>query len=256
MEASSQHPANFSAYVINLDSAKGRWEHMKSQLAALDVPYVRIEAVLGRDLTFPDSGFNEKKFQILTGKQKNPAEIGCYMSHLKAFREFLKTASEWALILEDDVTLPSDINDLLSRAMKHRHAFDVLRLTSSREGDYLDVARLDVMHLLAYNTRVLKNTGAYLINRKAAQACVAKMLPMCLPYDVALDRDWDFGFKTACIVPFPVKLEAFDGQIPKAPRVRRYRATTFHLFHWLTRLQRIYFRRKYAEQSKRGNPRT
>ena len=57
-----------------------------------------------------------------------------------------------------------------------------------------------------------------------------------LPYDVALDRDWDYGFRTACIVPFPVKLEVdVPGQIPKARRIWFYRATTFHLFHLLTR---------------------
>ena len=68
---------------------------------------------------------------------------------------------------------------------------------------------------LAYNPEFVKNTGAYLINRKAAQACTQKMLPMQLPYDVALDRDWDFDFKTACIVPFPVVCKNFVTQIHK-----------------------------------------
>lgn len=102
---------------------------------------------------------------------------------------------------------------------------------------------------LVYNTRVLKNTGAYVINRKAAKACVDKMLPMCLPYDVALDRDWDFGFKTACIIPFPVACEDFATQINKAKRIRLYRSTTFHLFHTLTRYQRIKHRKRYAREA-------
>ena len=102
---------------------------------------------------------------------------------------------------------------------------------------------------LVYNTKVLKNTGAYVINRKAAQACIDKMLPMSLPFDVALDRDWDYDFKTACIIPFPVACEDFATQINKAKRIRRYRTTTFHLFHILTRYQRIKHRKRYAREA-------
>lgn len=237
-------------FVINLKDATERWAHMQEALDKVGLSYTRIDAVLGKNLEEPIEAFNERRFNILTGKHKNYGEIGCYLSHIRALNTFLESNADYALILEDDVDLPAILPQLLAQTIRHSQHWDLLRLTSSRAGHYLKITQLDAHHDLVYNTRVLKNTGAYLINRKAAQACADKMLPMCLPYDVALDRDWDYGFKTACIVPFPIKLEDFPGQIPKAPRIRRYRATTFHLFHLLTRIQRTTHRKRYAREAK------
>lgn len=247
VDPSEVSPPKFHAYIINLASATQRWQHLREQVEAHAIPYTRVEAVLGRELPDPLPEFDEKRFQMLTGKRRNPGEIGCYLSHLQAMRAFLATEDSHALILEDDVTLPAGITTLLSRALAHREAWNLLRLTSSREGEFVTVAALDEIYQLAYNLRVLKNTGAYLIDRHAARACLEKMLPMCLPYDVALDREWDYGFKTACIVPFPIALEEFNSQISKAPRVRIYRATTFHLFHLWTWWQRRKVRRGYLK---------
>lgn len=234
------------AYVINLERATDRMEHMQSELERIQLNYTRIEAVLGDKLAEPIKDFNERRFKIRTGKHRNKREIGCYFSHMKALQCFLRSSSEYALILEDDINLPSNLTQLIEAAITHGSKWDLLRLSSSREGAYLRIAQLDETHRLAYNTKVLKNTGAYLINRSAAEKCLDHMLPMSLPYDVALDREWDYGFKTACIVPFPIQLEDFPGQIPKAPRIRLYRSTTFHIFHLLTRFQRKNYREKLA----------
>lgn len=242
METLQKHP---HAYVINLRDATARMAHMQSELESAQIDYTRIEAVKGDLLSEPIEDFDEKKFNILTGKHRNKREIGCYFSHIAALRTFLSSDAKHALILEDDINLPDNFSTLIQEAIKHSAHWDLLRLTSSRTGEFIKITQLDDTHQLAYNTKVLKNTGAYLINRNAAERCIKYLLPMRLPYDVALDRDWDCGFKTACIVPFPIKLEDFPGQIPKAPRIRIYRATTFHLFHILTRLQRKFHRKRY-----------
>lgn len=244
----------FAAYVINLEHAGKRWEHMRSQLETLGIPFTRIEGVYGDRLTDPVAGYDEHGYHVRHGKMTNKREIGCYFSHIKAMQAFLDTDLPYALILEDDVTLPADIAALLERAAAHAAGWDMLRLTSSRKGEFLSFAHLPGGFDLAYNLKVLKNTGAYFVNRHAARCCVEKMMPMRIPYDVALDRDWDYGFRTACIIPFPVKLEEeFPGQIPKAQRIRRYRATTFHLFHLLTHFQRRIYRKRWFRELQAGN---
>lgn len=243
----------FHTYIINLQHATKRWEHMRANLASLGLPYTRIEAVYGDQLTAPITGYNPWKYHLLTGKVTNKREIGCYISHIKAMEAFLKSTHSYALILEDDVTLPNQIESLLASACEQGKWWDMLRLTSSRQGAFLPFAPLPSGHALAYNRRVLKNTGAYFVNRHAAHCCVTKMLPMCLPYDVALDRDWQYGFKTACIAPLPVELEnEFPGQIPKAKRLWFFRATTFHFFHLLTWFERRYYRGRYWRAARSG----
>jgi len=241
---------NYRAYVINMDSAKQRWAHMVENLELLNIPYTRIPGVAGDKLQEPITGYSSWRYSLLTGKVVNKREIGCYFSHINAFREFLNTSDPYALILEDDVTLPENTVALLEQAIKFEATWDMIRLTSSREGNYLRLAELQDGYHLTYNLAPLKNTGAYFINRHAARCCADGMLPMQLPYDVALDRDWAYGFQAACITPFPVKLEEeFPGQIPKAKRITLLRATSFHLFHLITGLQRKFYRSRNYQKA-------
>ena len=242
---------HIQAFIINLDKATERMRHMRSEIEPTAIPYTRIEAVYGPALAEPIKGFNEKRFNVLTGKVKNLREVGCYLSHIRALEAFLESDAEYGLILEDDVKLPSNLPQLLDKSIYHSQHWDLLRLSSSREGVFLRITELTQDHQLVYNTKVLKNTGAYLVNRTAAKNCIQKMLPMCLPYDVALDREWDFNIRAACITPFPVELEDFPTQISqRSKRIKLYRSTTFHLFHILTRYQRIIHRKKYARDAK------
>ncbi|MBI9020696.1 MAG: glycosyltransferase family 25 protein [Verrucomicrobia bacterium] len=244
------------AYVINLQDASQRRENMHADLAILGIEYTRIEAIHGDDLTEPIEGYDEHQYQVLTGKVTNKRAVGCYLSHIKALREFLTSNRDYALILEDDAILPKDILPLLNAVLAHDAHWDMVRLTAEKKGTYLPFANLPGGHELAYNTRVLKNTAAYLVNRHAAQCCVEKMLPMRLPYDVALDRDWDFGFRTACVIPFPVKLKADEpSQIPRAERIRLYRSSTFHLFHYLTYIERRIHRTRYFREAQKRKSR-
>ncbi len=239
---------SFQTYLINLDRAKERLQQMDAQLQRLGLSYTRISAVLGDDLKEPIAGFDERAFNIRTGKHKNKREIGCYFSHLKVIEAFLKTDSSHALILEDDAELPNDTIRLLDAACLKGDKWDLLRLSSSRDGKFITLDSLPGRRSLAINTKVLKNTAAYMINRRAAEAILKHLQPMQWPYDVALDRDWTMGIRTACIVPLPVQLSEVAGQIPKARRIRLYRATTFHLFHLLTRYQRTKHRIRYARE--------
>jgi len=243
---------NYKAYVINLEHAVERWAHMHAHLDERRIPYERIEGVYGKNLSTPIEGYDERKYHILNGKVTNPGEVGCYFSHIKALKQFLADGLPFALILEDDVSLPEETATLLEAATEYSKDWDILRLTSSRTGDYLVFGSLPGGYEIAYNTRVLKNTGAYFISRKAAQRCVDKMLPMKLPYDEALDRDWDIGIRSACIIPFPVRLEEeLPSQIARAKRIRLYRSTTFHLFHIQTHFERILHRRRYFRNQQR-----
>lgn len=242
----------YQAYVINLEHAKDRWQHMRGNLEARDIPYHRVEGVYGKALPQPIDGYDERRYHILNGKVTNPGEVGCYFSHINVLKEFLKTDLPYALVLEDDVTLPETITDLLDEAIEYADDWDLLRLTSSREGEYLAFGSLSNGHEIAYNTRVLKNTGAYLINRHGARQVIEKLLPMRLPYDEALDRDWDYNCRNACIVPFPIRLEEeMESQIKRAERIRLYRSTTFHLFHTITHFQRIAHRKRYYREQQR-----
>ncbi len=237
---------SFSTYLINLDTAAERLQRMDARLKELGIAYERVSAVIGDQLSEPIGGFNPSGYRIRTGKQTNKREVGCYFSHMEVMRRFLKGDSSHALILEDDAELPDGFAALLDKVMATTDHWDLLRLSSSRKGNYLDICDIDDEHRLSINTKVLKNTAGYMISREGAKRCLEGLLPMCRPYDVALDRDWSLGIRTACVVPLPIGHGEIPSQIPRTDRAPFWRATTFHLFHLLDRIRRSQYRRRIA----------
>jgi GR25 family glycosyltransferase involved in LPS biosynthesis len=82
-----------TAYVINLARRTDRWHDVECQKSTLGVSIIRVEAV-DQDL---------KELSDLPYVAKGVAAT--WLSHQKAAAEFLKTDSEFAIILEDDFLL-------------------------------------------------------------------------------------------------------------------------------------------------------
>lgn len=243
----------FRAYIINLKNAEERWADSRSNIEALEIPYVRIEGVHGDRLSLNPKQYNRVKYNISHGKRTNRREIGCYLSHIKALQTFLQSGDKYGLILEDDIQLPADTKKLIESTMPYAAHWDMVRLSAHAPGTPLPFADLPGGRVLAYNLKVLKNTGAYLVNRHAAQCICEKMLPMSLPYDVALDREWRHGFKAAYISPLPMLIN-YDvpSQIPPVKKIRFFRTTTFHLFHGIRHVQRRLHRNRYFREAQRA----
>ena len=229
--------------LINLDRAEKRLEEMDQQLRGYGIDYQRIQAVDAQTLPDEVEDYDAFAYSVFIGKHRNNNEIGCYHSHIKAWKTFLQSGASHALILEDDARLPEGFQSILEEAVSAGDDWDLLRLSSSRTGHYLPFRDLSGGHCLMVNTRVLKNTAGYVMNRKAAERCIKNLIPMQRPIDVALDRDWAIGIRTACMVPFPITSGTMPSQIPKAPRRRLRRATTFHLWHLADHIRRRLYRR-------------
>lgn len=244
---------SLTTLLINLDRAPDRLRRMDRQLQALGIDYRRVAAVEGADLREPIREFDAMAYRIRVGKQPNKNEIGCYLSHLHAMRTFLEGDATHALILEDDAVLPGDFKALLDEVLAASAHWDILRLSSSRAGRYLQLRDLAAGRRLVINTRVLKNTAGYLISRLAAQRCLESLLPMRRPYDVALDRDWTMGLRSACVVPFPIESGEVAGQIPQSSRIQLWRMTTFHILHLIDHIRRRLYRRS-IHRSTRESP--
>lgn len=217
------------AYVINLDSAVKRWQHMEASFQQVGIDYERVPAVNGRELVLPIAEFDQGLYLRRHGKYPNLGQIGCYLSHVKALRRFLETGDEFAMICEDDVWLHPQLANILRSALEHRDCWDLVRLSGFHHSHPKPIRRLDQHHQLAVNMTRLCGTGAYLVHRNAAQKLIERLLPMSLPIDHALDREWEYGLKAVSIHPLPVDQQriGFQSQLPaeqreKLPAWRRY----------------------------------
>ncbi|KAF1019856.1 MAG: hypothetical protein GAK30_02877 [Paracidovorax wautersii] len=195
-------PDNYCAYIINMDRSPERLQAVAAWLQAYGVPWVRVPAVDGRALdlnSHPDVSVQD--YRRLHGKEINPAEVGCYLSHIHAFRQFLASTHDFALILEDDAVFPENPQAVLASLVAMPGRWDVAKLSGYHSGRPVALASLATGHALCVPLTKYSGSNAYLINRRAAQVYAERLLPMQLPYDHAFDRPWRYGIKFRMVTP-------------------------------------------------------
>ena len=71
------------------------------------VAWRRMPAVDGRHgMPEGDYDYDEAAAIIRHDRPLNTGEIGCYLSHIKAFRMFLAGEAAYAVVLDDDIDIP------------------------------------------------------------------------------------------------------------------------------------------------------
>lgn len=187
-------------YVISLARAPERRRSVCAHLDGLGLQYTLIDAVDGR--TLPES---VSRAQVADGCQLAPAEIGCMLSHLIAWRSIAEGPAPAGVILEDDARLDRRFVPVLRRGLAS-YDFDYL---------FLDVAGHNRRGLVAYDPRSTVKVGgpfkayllsaggegthALMVTREAAALRAKHALPMRAPADV-----YD-------VLPYPIRFRALVG---------------------------------------------
>ncbi|QND44556.1 glycosyltransferase family 25 protein (plasmid) [Rhizobium lusitanum] len=209
-------------YLINLDRAEDRLAFMSEELSRAGLLFERVSAIDGRNIAFPIPEFDAQAYRRCHGRQANPSEVGCYLSHIECARRFLASGEPHALILEDDLTFPEDFGDLLRASLNAAATWDILRLSTVNTGRKYPFVDITPRRSLAVALTREKGSGAYIINRRAARWMVEKLVPMRLPYDIAYDLEHFAGLRAVFVVPAPVdQMTNFPTQIQQGRRQYR-----------------------------------
>jgi len=122
----------FKVLVINLADAHARRERLGRHLEALGVePVCWVDAVRGSEVSpaaraavAADSRSVRRYGRVLTA-----GELGCALSHVKAYEQLLAGPEDYGLVLEDDAVLLPEVASLLScEAMRDWMAVPLPRL--------------------------------------------------------------------------------------------------------------------------------
>ena len=97
-------------FVINLKRSEDRRARVQEALGSLSLTYEFIEAVDGNDLSEHEvaeirEGFDDPRKIDSTRGPVSRGEIGCAISHLKAYKRIVKDNLDYACIMEDDVVI-------------------------------------------------------------------------------------------------------------------------------------------------------
>ena len=193
-------------YVINLDRDVERMASLAGSLRGLNLTYVRVSAVLGKEV--PDW---EKLVDVELYGARNrlpmprPGEVGCYLSHLKAMEEFLRTDAPWCVILEDDVEVRPECVEVLA-ALGQKDDWDLVKLFCFHSGLPVRKRALTPTHQLVVHLTRTTSSAAYAVNRRAAETLLRSMRPITEQVDHALERPWETGLRVRGVRPLPVVL--------------------------------------------------
>jgi len=206
-------------YVVSLKRAAERREYITKHVSDLKLDYKIMEAVDGSLLTEDDLKANCDMDEVNKYRAwLSNSMIGCALSHYNVYEEFLKTNEKACLIIEDDASLPDNINEILSEIEGKVEGAEVVMLYyfPGKPCKLSSVGAQKIMDskIMFPLTVDLVTTAAYIISREAAQRMHDKIKPIRVGPD-----SWNNFYELGCfdsfkaVYPLVVKTKHFKSSI-------------------------------------------
>lgn len=198
------------AFVINLDRSADRLRRFMAMAQSQALAIERIPAVDGRALA-------RETIEALTAPTAlyplTAAEVGCFLSHRRAWERLLESSAAHAAIFEDDAVFSPDLKEVIAGLADLANAPDLVQMEST-PGRRLAVFETEA----SVHGRSLKRlravsigSCAYRLNRKAAKALLQQSAALPCAIDLflfdPLSPAWK-GLSVAVLDPSPVIQEA------------------------------------------------
>jgi len=213
------------AFVINLADNTARLDAVSRVLGAQGVAFTRIDAVNGWKLgpaeidRVYDAPRNARE-----GRQPLvPAEIGCYLSHVEAWRQIAEGTAPGGFIFEDDFDATTDLGRVMAALSADAMGdWDMVKLFTLDAEVELGAARqLCPGVQIGIPYRVPTCLIGYGLTKAAAAQLVARAVPFFRPVDEDQKFVWETGLRVALVLPPPVVLgdqQTVTGTVGRARR--------------------------------------
>lgn len=186
MSTALERRATFAAAAKD---ARTEWRFVDaSSSAPADVPY-RDQAAVRR-----------------FGRTLSRGEIGCFASHLAAWKSLLASGDRQRIVLEDDTIVDWPLMDRIAQVDFEELGIDLVRFYSTHAFQHsIAIERFLGPHTHLLQTRgMFLGTQGYLLTRRAAQRLVELARGITMPVDWFMTRYWAYGFRNYCVFPFPL----------------------------------------------------
>lgn len=108
-----------STFVINMKRNPERLAFMTKQLNNAGIAFSVQEGYDGATFDFSQD-FDERAYVNLHAAPMSKSEQGCALSHKQALQRLLESDSDFALIMEDDVSLPAHFKKIIDQEIAQR----------------------------------------------------------------------------------------------------------------------------------------
>lgn len=195
---------NMIAYVINMDESVDRLNYVMPRVNKLGFEVHRFRAFDGRKLTDAQAAelVDMPTYFRHFAHYPRKGTIGCSMSHINLWKQFVESNYDYALVFEDDVDFDAEkLKGIIDDLLQHTDKWDLVLFEMIHSGHPTKVQALSAGHeMVRYWTQVT-HSGAYIINRKAATNLAAQALPITMPIDHYFTRWWLYDIKFRGVEP-------------------------------------------------------
>ena len=169
---------NFIVYIVNLNQDKDRRSYVEKELKRVGIDnYSFISAIDGSMLPQNDLDYYNSKNKFWP--KMSPGQVGCSMSHVKLYKDFLNTKYDYALVLEDDISFRNNFNvslidDILFNNFPKNHIILLNEIaTFFKKSRFKINKNFNLVKVIKASC-----TSSYLIDKYAAEQLIKKNEPI------------------------------------------------------------------------------
>tara|TARA_B100000575_G_C22910839_1_gene528928 strand:+ start:66 stop:806 length:741 start_codon:yes stop_codon:yes gene_type:complete len=166
----------FKVYIINLKHSRERRESILREVSKQNIKNFKlIEAIDGNKLNTEELNsytYKNKKNHNPWGPKLTNSQIGCVLSHIKIYKDFINSNYEYALILEDDAIFRDNFTVNLQTFILKNLKFKKQILLLSELKEFLKTPIDDMEKYEIVSVTNAFYTHSYFINREAARSLI------------------------------------------------------------------------------------
>lgn len=227
---------SIQVFVISLERSTERRERVQREFKNFSLEWDFLNAVDGFALQALPQSYDQSKVKRLQGYELTPGEIGCYLSHMKAWEECVQQ-NKTTLILEDDFVIDGDLNHVFESLIQMDGKWSLVRLAALYDVEHRVIDRSQGIELLQ-NKGDPVGAAAYVIKPSAAAQLLKCSSAIYEPVDHYLEHYTKHGVGVLAVKPYPISIVGKDSTITDRPSrlpVRGFQKKKRSIYRWLDR---------------------
>ena len=236
---------NLIIYVINLKRDSERLRNITNELKKQNIiNFELVEAIDSKKISDNDinrSVSKNNKFINPQNTNMNKEEICCSLSHLKAYKKFIESKFDYALILEDDAVFLDNFTENLKKFILKNFTHDKQIVFLSELWEFFKKPINKQNNYEIVNVANAVYAHSYVINKKAAISISSLNYPVKTIADNFVVFKIYCGVKLLGLNPFLLKQDKnrFDSTIPVGNKMEKkflFRRSLYRLINKIFRL--------------------
>lgn len=196
-------PMNIAGFVISLERATARRPQVERILQLCPIPCRKLTAVDGAALSQSDldAVYRPQLLRPHYILRLSRGEIGCFLSHRRAWQQIVDEGLAGAFIIEDDMEITPSFQATWDFALKVMQPGDYIKFPVRKIGGGSQRIFTDGIFTLVLPTVGPLDTRAQLVTREAAKRLLQATSQFDRPVDTTLQMTWVTGVPISVVLP-------------------------------------------------------